>query len=128
MNTVELTAQIVSAQCNAMSMDEIIESIKAIHDALRSLEAPEPELPSAANSIRNNEVICLECGGAFKLLSNKHLGMHGLTPREYKKKHGMALSQPLSAKSLTRKRREAAKAAGMGSKLTEWRAARKLSA
>ena len=76
-------------------------------------------------SIQRNQVICLESGKAYKLLSNRHLALYGLTPREYKKKWGIPQTTPLSARSLTQRRRKLAKEMGMGSQLAEWRAQRK---
>lgn len=124
MNNTELTAHIVASQCKPMSTEEIVESIKAIHATLVSLEAPAETLPEPKDSIRNHDVICLECGRSFKLLSNRHLTLHGLTPRAYKQKHGIPLTQPLSAKTLTRKRQATAKASGLGAALAQWRAAK----
>jgi predicted transcriptional regulator len=73
-------------------------------------------------------VICLESGKPYKLLSNRHLALFGMTPREYKKKWGIPLTTPLSARSLTNRRRKLAKELGMGKQLAAWRAARKKSA
>ena len=66
----------------------------------------------------------LECGEAFTLLSNRHLALHELTPRTYKQKHGVRMTQALSARALTAKRRKLAKDLGMGKKLATWRAHR----
>ena len=76
-------------------------------------------------SIRRNEVLCLECGKTFKLLSNRHTALHNLTPRQYKEKHGIRLTQALSARTLSAKRRKLAKASGLEKQLAAWRADRK---
>ena len=75
--------------------------------------------------LKRTQVICLECGKAFKLLSNRHLALHGLTPREYKQKHGIRMTQALSARTLSARRRKLAKDLGMGKQLAEWREDRK---
>jgi hypothetical protein len=47
-------------------------------------------------SIQKDKVICLESGKGYKLLSNRHLALYGLTPREYKKKWNIPQTTPLS--------------------------------
>src|ERR671937_220376 len=69
------------------------------------------------DSIQRNRVICLECNKEFKLLSNRHLALHGMNSREYKLKYGLPLRQALSARSLTLARRKIAKEKGLGEKL-----------
>ena len=84
---------------------------------------PDIEQPEA--SIQRDQVVCLECGKAFTLLSNRHLALHGLKPREYKRKYGLRQSQPLSARTLSAKRRKQALDLGMGQQLAAWRDGRK---
>ena len=72
---------------------------------------------------------CPQCGKEFKQLSNRHLKDHGMDAKEYRKKYGFSARQPLSAKTLTAKRRKTAKALGLGEKLQKGlRAARKAKA
>jgi len=84
-----------------------------------SLSTPNSAFPaisptiSPADSIQEDKVICLECGKEFKQLTQKHLFLHGLSPKEYKQKHGMRLKTSLMAKSLSAARSEAAKARGV---------------
>jgi predicted transcriptional regulator len=61
------------------------------------------------NSILDDKVICLECGAEMEQLTKKHLDSHGMTAQEYKLKYGFAQRTPLSAKSLTKARSNAAK-------------------
>jgi hypothetical protein len=54
------------------------------------------------------KVTCMECGGKFSLINNKHLDSHNLTQDAYEKKHpGAALR---SAESLARKKEGATRA------------------
>ena len=76
-------------------------------------------------SIQRHQVICLESGKAYKLLSNRHLALYNMTPREYKKKWGIPQTTPLSARTLTQRRRKLAKELGMGAQLAAWREQRK---
>lgn len=132
---VEMCADIVSAQAShsAMSSEDIIDSLRRVFHTLQEVQhlgdIVEPESGVGARdpqtSIQRNQVLCLECGKAFKLLSNRHLALHGLTPRAYKHKHGIRMTQALSARTLSTRRRKLAKELGMGKQLAEWRAERK---
>ena len=134
---VEMCADIVSAQAShsAMSSEDIIESLRRVFHTLQEVQhlgdIVEPENGGGGGardpqtSIQRNQVLCLECGKAFKLLSNRHLALHGLTPRAYKHKHGIRMTQALSARTLSTRRRKLAKELGMGKQLAEWRAERK---
>ncbi|ETX00553.1 MAG: hypothetical protein ETSY2_38870, partial [Candidatus Entotheonella gemina] len=53
-------------------------------------------------------VTCLECGNTFRQLSSRHLRMHDLDSRSYRRKYGIPNSQPLSSRSATARRRELA--------------------
>jgi predicted transcriptional regulator len=132
---VEMAAEIVSAQASrtGLALDDIVTSLHKVFHALQEvqqqldenvdLEENSSKDPQA--SIQRNHVVCLECGKAFKLLSNRHLALHGLTPRAYKHKHGIRMTQALSARTLSSRRRKLAKELGMGKQLAEWRAERK---
>lgn len=76
-------------------------------------------------SIQDDRIVCLECGTEMRQLTTKHLSSHGLTPREYKKKWGFSLKQPLSAKSLTKARSKAAKKRGLPENLVKFLEERK---
>jgi predicted transcriptional regulator len=73
-------------------------------------------------ALQRSRVICLECGKGQQLLSSPHLALHGMTAKAYKKKWGIPLRQPLSAHSLTQRRRRQAKERGAGQYLAAWRA------
>ena len=131
---VEMCTDIVSAQAShtPMSSEDIAESLRHIFRTLQEVQhigdGTEPEegmTRDPQSSIQRNQVLCLECGKAFKLLSNRHLALHGLTPRAYKYKHGIRMTQALSARTLSARRRKLAKELGMGKQLAEWRAERR---
>ncbi len=135
---VEMASEIVAAQAShiPMSPEDISEGVRKVFEVLQSLQALEAgmagglEFESAQvmkpqDSIQRNRVICLECNKEFKLLSNRHLALHGLTSRDYKLKYGLPLRQPLSAKSLTQARRKIAKEKGLGAKLVAYRRRKK---
>ena len=90
--------------------------------------SPESKAPGTIDpkdSIQNDKIICLECGAEIKQLTATHLKTHALSPREYRKKWGFALSQPLSAKALTKARSKAAKKRGLPEKLAKYIEARR---
>jgi predicted transcriptional regulator len=138
---VEMSAEIVAAQASNknMSSEDITESLRRVFDVLQEIQSGNGVISEDATSpdslaylrrnplasIQRNQVVCLESGKAYKLLSNRHLALYGLTPREYKKKWGIPMTMPLSARSLTNRRRKLAKELGMGKQLAEWRAERK---
>ena len=131
---VEMASEIVAAQVShtPMSPEEISEGVRRIFEVLQGLQTLEAGLPGSnegdvpprlkpQDSIQRNRVICLVCGKEFKLLSNRHLALHGMTSRDYKIKYGLPLRQALSAKSLTQARRRIAKEKGLGAKLVAYR-------
>ncbi len=127
----ELAAEIVSAQAGVakLSAEEINELIQKTYDSLKHVKSNEEGLQEEEaappldpkKSIKQNSVTCLECGKKFKILTKRHLKDHGLTPKEYKAKYGFKARQPLSAKSLSAKRRKVAKEQNLGQRLAEAR-------
>jgi predicted transcriptional regulator len=131
---VEMCAEIVAAQAGhtRLTSEEIGDSLRQVFRTLldvqrtgQDVEVEELVVHDPQSSIQRNQVICLECGKSFKLLSNRHLALHNLTPRAYKQKHGIRMTQALSARTLSQRRRKLAKELGMGKQLAEWRAERK---
>ena len=103
---IELSADIIAAQAEhrSMTQEDMAQALRTVFQTLRDLnqtyQSTEPGDPEAKSelaylrqhpleSIQRNQVICLESGNAYKLLSNRHLALYGLTPREYKKKWGI---------------------------------------
>jgi len=139
----EMSTEIISAQARhkVMALEEIADSLRTVFQALREIQQVGNGLDASEfddsddslgylrqnplRSIQRNQIICLESGKPYKLLSNRHLALYGMTPREYKKKWGIPMTMPLSSRSLTNRRRKLAKELGMGKQLAEWRAQRK---
>src|SRR5687768_7570672 len=103
---VEMCAEIVAAQVShtRLTSEEIGDSLRQVFQTLlevqrtgQDIDVEEMTGRDPQTSIQRHQVICLECGKSFKLLSNRHLALHGLTPREYKQKHGIRMTQALSA-------------------------------
>ncbi|HYA41803.1 MAG TPA: MucR family transcriptional regulator [Syntrophobacteraceae bacterium] len=81
-------------------------------------KVPQPAAPK--DSIRENRIMCLECGVERKQLTRRHLAIHGLDQRDYKKKWGLPMRTPLAAKSLSRARSRAAKKRGLPENLVKF--------
>jgi predicted transcriptional regulator len=144
----EIAAAIVTAQASVgkISPEEIEQTLMSTFLVLQRMQIAEqenipldaaeeggftarvekhPEALDPKESIRDNKIACLECGVEMKQLTKKHLGSHGLTPRDYKVKYGFPMKQSLSAKSLSRARSRAAKKRGLPENLVKFQEARK---
>ncbi|NLI82739.1 MAG: MucR family transcriptional regulator [Deltaproteobacteria bacterium] len=145
----EIASEIVQTQVSTRSMasNEIVLSLGQVFNALQAMQkcemegsfmefgqGPEEKVaegkgaegPNPKDSIREDKIICLECGTEMRQLTTKHLSSHGLSPREYKRKWGFPLRQSLSAKSLSRARSVAAKKRGLPPNLVKFQEERKL--
>ena len=106
--------EIVKAQASVRNMteDEITSMIRSLAQNIRGVaEGATPAVEGEPvvdpkNAIREKSVICCECGKSFKVLTKRHLATHGLTPEEYREKHGYKKGTSLVAKSLARDRRK----------------------
>jgi predicted transcriptional regulator len=139
----EIASEIVQAQASnaRMSAEEIESALLRTFNMLHKMQlaeqdgrpldlaiGPEEAAEEASalqvldpsKSIQKNKVICMECGAEFKQLTANHLHSHDLSPRDYKKKWGFPLKQPLTAKMLTAARSKAAKLRGLPPKLKEY--------
>lgn len=137
----EIAAEIVQAQAslNRMSPEEIESTLARTYNALYKMQQAEAEgkgvagergadevpvaeaaPPDPKASIQENKVVCLECGAEMRQLTANHLATHSMSPREYKKKWGFPLKQPLSARSLTKSRSKSAKKRGVPPELKEY--------
>lgn len=57
-------------------------------------------------SVRADSVVCLECGGRFKVLTAKHLKTHGLDRERYREKWKLPEDQGLTSATYSKKRSE----------------------
>jgi predicted transcriptional regulator len=140
----ELAVEIVQAQValSKMSGEEIESVLIRVYNALYKMQQAEREGRFATlegdgsggsaaqseamekidphSSIQEDKVICLECSAEFRQLTANHLKTHGLSPREYKRKWGFPLKQPLAARMLTKERSKSAKKRGLPEKLQRY--------
>lgn len=134
----EIAAEIVQTQVASTSMTavEIASSLRMVYQTLQEIQKSEsegtvlapqkiltevqeevPKVVDPKDSIKEDKIICLECGAEMRQLTQKHLIAHGISPKEYKKKYGFSMRTPLAAKSLSKARSTAAKKRGLPEKL-----------
>jgi predicted transcriptional regulator len=142
----EIAADILEAQASMVEMSPesleqtlstvfvMLQKMKIAEDGGLILDVMKPagepievvsEKIDPKDSIQEDKVICLECGTEMRQLTVKHLSSHGLNVREYKKKYGFPLRQPLSAKALSRARSKAAKKRGLPEELVQFQVERR---
>lgn len=132
-----VVARMRAGPCPSDVLDQILHATHATLLALSRQEATQKlktqkaaRIPETLVSLRQrplatlqrSQVICLECGMAHDLLSSRHLVLHGLTAKGYKKKWGIPLTRSLSAQLLTQRRRRRARKRDAGQYLAAWRA------
>ena len=100
-----------------LSVDQMPRSLSETHASLIQLEIKEavttraglsaPETEGGLDwkkSITKHNVTCLECGASFRQLSTRHLRVHNLNSRTYRKKYGMPRTQSLASRDVRAKR------------------------
>ena len=107
--------EIVKAQASVRTMtdEEIASMVRRLAEGIRAISLGlTDEVDEAVvdldpkKAVKEKSITCLECGKSFKVITRKHLASHGLTPTEYKAKHGFKKTMPLVCKSLQRERRK----------------------
>lgn len=122
---IELTAEIVANYVanNSTSVSDLPALIKATHDALAGVGAPEAAAPADAHpkataaqirkSITPDALISFEDGKPYRTLK-RHLTTMGLTVDEYKAKWGLPKDYPTVSPNYSEARSQMAKALGLG--------------
>lgn len=115
-NHLKEALEIVKAQASVRTMteDEITSMLQKLTRGIRSISEslpPEDGVEDAsgidpAKAIKEKNILCVECGKSFKLLTKKHLASHGLSPEEYRERCGYKKGTPLVCKALQRERRK----------------------
>jgi predicted transcriptional regulator len=121
---ITLTADIVAAHVsnNSVAVSDLSVLINSVHGALNGLSGGatvavplEPAVP-IRNSIKREFIVCLEDGKKLKMLKRHLMTHYGMTPDEYRTKWGLAKDYPMVAPAYAEKRRDLAKAIGLGRK------------
>lgn len=107
--------EIVTAQASVRTMtdEDITSMVRRLAAGIRDIcaggvtgEVEQRVAMDPKKAVKEKSITCLECGKSFKVITKKHLASHGLTPEEYKAKHGYKKTMPLVCKSLQRDRRK----------------------
>lgn len=115
----KMAMEMVKAQASVrvLSPEEIISMVKVLSIQLKALAENQQNQEVSAEeqkhttevgkkSIKENSIVCMECGKAFKIITKKHLARHGMTPEEYRLKYGIKKGAALATKSLVRARKK----------------------
>lgn len=114
-NHIKEALEIVKAQASVriMTEEELIsmvqnlsENIRLLGEGVTPVEESEESTLDPKKAIKEKSITCVECGKTFRILTKKHLSLHGLTAAEYREKHGYKKGLPLVCKSLQRERRK----------------------
>ena len=92
-----------------MTEDEITALVSRLSAQFKNLHSPSSPAvhdKEGRRSIREKNVVCMECGKSFRILTRRHLAHHGLTAEEYREKWGIDKNRPLVSKSLQKERRK----------------------
>jgi predicted transcriptional regulator len=140
---IELTAGVVQSYLNnnQMQPDQVPQLMQQVHDKFIQLQGgtagtqasitaegagPQHEPPvKPKNSVRKNDVVCLECGKTYKTLKRHLRTEHGLEESDYKARWDLPKSMKLVAKSYSEQRSQMAKDLGLGEKASGRRRGRK---
>ena len=121
---ITLTTDIVSAHVsnNSVALEDLPHLISNVHRALAGLSASvalepkaEPAVP-IKSSIKPDYIVCLEDGKKMKMLKRHLMTHYGMTPDDYRSKWDLPMDYPMVAPNYAEKRRELAKAIGLGKK------------
>jgi predicted transcriptional regulator len=123
---IELTADIVSAHVsnNTVSLSDVARLVQQVHEALSGLgqapAAPEPQkkepVVSVRASVKPDYIVCMECGKRQRTLKRHLQSAHGMSPDQYRQDYGLPNTYPMVAPEYAERRRELAKAIGLGSR------------
>jgi predicted transcriptional regulator len=122
-----LTAEIVAAHVghNRVIPGDLPELIQRVHQALNGLgkEAVETEVTTEAkpavslrSSVKPDYIVCLEDGKKLTMLKRYLQTRYGMTPQQYRQKWKLPADYPMVAPNYADRRRELAKAIGLGRK------------
>lgn len=109
---------------HTVGTSELPDLITSVHRALTEVGRPNPpEVPlipavSVRQSVRQDWVICLDCGYRGKTLRRHISSQHGLSRDEYLKRWGLRQDHPLTAPAYSEQRSTLAKERGLGRKAT----------
>jgi predicted transcriptional regulator len=125
-NLTKLTAEMFIAYVtnNKVEPGQISQVVRAIGHGLsgqfeaagnRNLPTDKKPAVPIDESVTPEYIICLEDGKQFKSMK-RHLGLHGMTPDEYRARWGLSADYPIVAPKYANARSRLAKKIGLGRK------------
>ena len=81
--------------------------------SIGSIQPHEPIVP-VADSVGNEELTCLVCGGNFRTLRRHLRTAHGLSPSDYRLKYRLPVDYPMTAPAYSKVRQALARKVGLG--------------
>ncbi len=117
-NFLEHALELTKAQASVrvMNEEEMMSMVARLASKLQAISGEEPHIDAtieatpqttdARKSIKEKSITCLECGKVAKVITRKHLAIHGLEPESYRAKWGLKKGTPLTCKELQRARRQ----------------------
>jgi len=109
-----------------VSRSDLTKLITSVYNKLSEISAKssqpasvfENKIPAIPikKSLNEEELICLECGKAFKSIKRHLLTAHGLTPQAYRSKWELPPDYPMVAPAYAKRRSSIAKNFGLGNK------------
>jgi predicted transcriptional regulator len=120
-----MTAEVVAAYVrnNPLPAAELSSIINTVHGSLAAIDgggalSAEPLRPavSVRRSVQPDHIVCLEDGKKLKMLKRHLMTHYGMTPEDYRAKWGLPNDYPMVAPNYAEKRRQLAKAIGLGKK------------
>lgn len=122
---ITLTSDIVAAHVsnNNVTHDDLPVLISSVYGALAGLgkpvavvETPPEPAVSVRASVKPDHIVCLEDGKKLKMLKRHLMTHYNMTPEQYRARWNLPADYPMVAPSYAEKRRELAKAIGLGRK------------
>lgn len=122
-----LTAEIVAAHVghNRVGTGDLPELIQRVYEAMTGLGqavpdvAPAPDAKPAVSvrsSVKPDYIVCLEDGKKLTMLKRYLQTRYGMSPDQYRQKWKLPADYPMVAPNYADRRRELAKAIGLGRK------------
>ena len=127
-----LAVELVSAHVahNRVPAEDLPKLIREVYRALSNAQAgtSAPKVAPAVpirQSVRNDHLLCLECGKSLSMLKRHLMAEHDLTPAQYRQKWELPVSYPIVAPDYAKARSALAKKLGLGRKRPAMKAGRK---
>ncbi len=116
----DLVASYVSN--NKLDKDELADLLRQVYLSMQATidmevvipkEKPSPAYP-IEDSVKSEQIYCLECGRAYKSLKRHLRTAHETNPKAYRDKWGLPADYPMVAPDYSKQRSSLAKRTGLG--------------